>query len=378
MSMPKSDPVQILREQCAPAADMVYFNSAAHGLLPQTGRFALEQYLERLRLGATGQDFAPNVQGLRGQLAEMVGTQTPNVALCKNVAEGLNIVIRGFPWTPGDEVIVCHSDIEHPTILWAAQSLAPLGVVVRTVPVGAEGCVSVDAIASLMTAATRMVALSQVSFLTGGQIDLPRLGQLCRDSNSFLLVDAAQSVGFAPIDFDNWMIDGLVANTHKGLLGLAGLGFLCLAPQWAPQIRPLTVGAESAEGTFDNWRWAPTMRRFEVGHVNSAAAVVASAAAELLSGVGLQPISDHILHVRSCLVQALRKQGLSVVAPNASSHIVSVMPWRGSARSVVETLEQQGIKAAARGNFVRFSLHGYNTEQDVDRLALALEREHIS
>ncbi len=377
MSMPRSDVVRILREQCNPAEDLVYFNSAAHGLLPRDGVLALEQYLEQLRHGATEQEFAPSVQRLRGQLAELIGAETAQVAFCKNISEGLNIVIQGFPWQRGDEIIVCPPDTEHPTLLWAAQLLAPLGVIIRTVPASAEGLIPVEAIANSMIKTTRMVALSHVSFLTGSRVDLPRLGQFCRDSNVFLLVDAAQSVGFGPVDVETWMIDGLVANTHKGLLGLAGLGFLCLSPRWLPSIRPLSVGAESVEGAFEDWRWAPTMRRFEVGHVNSAAAVVASATVDLVRGAGLQPIQDHILHLRTYLVQALGDRGLAVVAPEASSHIVSVVPKRASPSSVVEALGRRGIKAAVRGSFVRFSLHGYNTEADVDRLVLALKQENI-
>lgn len=373
--MPEA-PLDRLRAQCwSSTGDLLYFNSAAHGLLPDCARIAVEQYLTDLQHGASEQEFSPAVERLRTNLAQWVGCADADLAFCQNVSAGLNIILRGFAWEPGRHILLC-PEIEHPTLIWAARALDPLGVKVRTVP-APRGQVLAEDVVAAMSDETQMVALSAVSYLSGGRIDLAKVGAACRQRHVFFLVDAAQSVGFARINMKEQFIDGLVANVHKGLLGLAGLGFLGVNRQWLPHIRPLVVGQESVDSRQEPWQWADSARRFEVGHRNSVAAVATLASLELLGSVGIDAIERHIVNLRHYLVNCLMAENLRVLAPDADSHIVAIEPHQGSAAELVQALSARGVKAAARGQYVRFSLHAYNVYDDVDRLLDIVRRDNL-
>ena len=49
----------------------------------------------------------------RDGFANYVGVSTDEIALTRNVSDGINIVASGFDWNPGDEVII--TDEEHPS-----------------------------------------------------------------------------------------------------------------------------------------------------------------------------------------------------------------------------------------------------------------------
>jgi selenocysteine lyase/cysteine desulfurase len=132
------------------------------------------------------------------------------------------------------------------------------------------------------------------------------------------------------------------------------------------------VGQESVKGQYDRWQWAETARRFEVGHRNSVAAIAVLASLTLLRQVSIEIVAEHIYNLRAYLVDQLRALGFLVVAPDAHSHIVSIQPANVRAADMVQKLSQRSVKSAARGPFVRFSLHGYNTYDDVDRLTKIL------
>ena len=82
--------------------------------------------------------------------------------------------------------------------------------------------------------------VTQVSNLTGNRTDLERIGRMCRENGTLLVVDAAQSAGHFPIDMERMQIDVLCFTGHKCLLGPQGTGGLAVRKGVA--IQPLLSG----------------------------------------------------------------------------------------------------------------------------------------
>ena len=61
---------------------------------------------------------------------------------------------------------------------------------------------------------------------TGRANDLASLGQLCREANVPLLVDAVSSFGAEPLDFEGWNIEACAATGNKCLHGAPGTAFV--------------------------------------------------------------------------------------------------------------------------------------------------------
>ena len=56
------------------------------------------------------------------------------------------------------------------------------------------------------------------------------------------MLDAAQTAGHYPIDFDRFNLSGLCAPGHKGLLGPSGIGLMLLRDEFAARLDPLIAG----------------------------------------------------------------------------------------------------------------------------------------
>ena len=59
--------------------------------------------------------------------------------------------------------------------------------------------------------------------------DIKALGEVIKDTNAILVVDAISSLGAINLDTDNWFVDVVVSGSQKGLMLPPGLGFISLS-----------------------------------------------------------------------------------------------------------------------------------------------------
>src|SRR6185369_11868179 len=135
-----------------------------------------------------------------------------DVYFVPNTTHGISVVAEGFPWTPGDNVVLAAE--EYPANQYPWMNLAHRGVEVRSVP-SRENRVAIDDLRDAINARTRVLTVSAVQFASGFRHDLDQLGELCRSRGVFFFVDAIQALGAFPIDVRKTPIDALAANDHK-------------------------------------------------------------------------------------------------------------------------------------------------------------------
>ena len=88
--------------------------TAARGLLPTAARAVLDGYLDRRVTGLLDKAaMFEQIESLRGRFAEFIGAGSQEIALTKNVSEGLNAIVAAYPWRAGDGVVIC-AELEHP------------------------------------------------------------------------------------------------------------------------------------------------------------------------------------------------------------------------------------------------------------------------
>src|SRR5688572_7984948 len=164
------------------------------------------------------------VEGARSKFARLVGADASDIAIVKNVSEGINAIATAISWQPGDNVVLCAA-LEHPNNIIPWTHLRRLGVEMRIVE-PLEGGIDTAAMAEAIDAHTRIVTCSSVSFAPGLRTDLAAIGSECRRRDVLFLVDAVQSCGILSLDVVRDHVDALVTSTAKGLLGLYGCGLL--------------------------------------------------------------------------------------------------------------------------------------------------------
>ncbi len=370
-----------------------YMDVSARGLLPRFARDALVAHLdERMNAELDKHAYFDTIERVRGRLAQHLHAARDEIAFTKNVTEGLAAVAASIDWRSGDNLIVC-PEIEHPANVYVWLNLQRRGVEIRMVAPRA-GTLPVDEAIARIDERTRVLACATVSFAPGFRTDLAALGAACRARGVLLVVDAAQSVGVLDDDVAALNIDALAASTQKGLLGLYGMGFLYCRREVADRLQPaylsrfgvdLGDASEADLGSFE-YRLAGGARRFDLGNYNFTAAVSADAILGYLAGFGQQAIERYALGLSHRLARGLIALGLPVSGGEPGPHLAHIVTVgemsqgghdsTSDARmqSLHDHLTAHRVKLSIRRGVLRFSLHLYNTERDVDRvLDLAAE-----
>jgi len=369
-----------------------YMDVAARGLMPRFARDALVEHLdERLYAEVDKNGYFDMIERVRGRFARHLNAEADEVAFTKNVTEGIAAIAGAIDWRAGDNLIIC-PEIEHPANVYAWLNLQRRGVELRMVA-PRSGALPVDEVAGRIDARTRVVACATVTFAPGFRTDLAALGEVCSSRGVMLVVDAAQSVGVLDNDMTRLKIDALAASTQKGLLGLYGMGFLYCRREWAERLQPaylsrfgvdLGDASEADLGSFE-YRLATGARRFDLGNFNFTAAVSADQTLAYLEGYGKAAIESYVLGLSHALARGLLALGLPVNGGEPGPHLAHIVTvgaisaghdTTGDPRmqSLHDHLAAHSVKLSIRRGVLRFSLHLYNTMQDVERV-LELARE---
>jgi cysteine desulfurase / selenocysteine lyase len=382
---PDSSVAEAYRE--FPATEhLTYMDVAARGVISRAVRAALDAHLDGCTLGsAQKDDYFALVERTRSCFAQLINAHADEVALTKNVSEGLNILAAGMPWRAGDNVVLC-PELEHPNNVYCWLNLRRLGVDVRTVP-PRDGHIPIDDMISAIDAHTRVVTASTVTFAPGFRTDIDHLGRACRERGVFLMVDAAQSCGVLHTDVAASQIDGLAVSTQKGLLGLYGVGFLYCRREWAEQMQPAYLARfgvdlgdahEAALGS-DDYTLMPAARRFDLGNYNFLGCAAAEASLAQLLTYDVREIEPYVVGLSHQLARGFLDLGLPVCggAPGAHlAHIVTVGELSSSHYGTEDErfnqlyafLHEHDVRLSIRRGVLRFSLHAYNTPKDVERV----------
>jgi cysteine desulfurase/selenocysteine lyase len=388
---PTSSAAEAYRE--FPATEhLTYMDVAARGLISRTVRTAVDAHLDGRMLGSAQKDeYFALVERTRSRFAQLVNAHPDEVALTKNVSDGLNMVATAIPWQAGDNVVVC-PELEHPNNVYCWLNLRRLGVEVRMVAPG-DGHIPIDRMIAAIDARTRVVTASTVTFAPGFRTDVDRLGRACRERGVFFMVDAAQSCGVLRTDVVTSNIDGLAVSTQKGLLGLYGMGFLYCRGDWAERMQPaylarfgvdLGEAHEAALGA-DDYRLMPAARRFDLGNYNFLGCAAADASMAQLLVYDIRNIERHVVGLAHQLAQGFLDLGLPVCGGTPGPHLAHIVTVGELSSSHYGTederfnqlyafLTEHEVRLSIRRGVLRFSLHVYNTVKDVERVLELTQR----
>ncbi len=328
----------------------------------------------------------PKLGEVRARFAKLINASADEIAVTKNVTEGLNSVAHAIDWQPGDNLVLC-LDLEHPNNIYLWLALGKRGVELRIVP-SKNDAIDAEAMVDAIDEHTRIVTVSTITFTPGFRCDLAVIGEAARAAGALFLVDGVQSCGVIDTDVERYKIDALATSTSKGLLGLAGLGFLYVAEPWIERMEPAYLGRfgiKRGEGHYSefeghDYELSPNTQRFEGGNYNwSGVAAVHASLAELLA-VGPARIEERVVELAGLLATGLAALGLPVTVPpdgTRRSHIVTIGTLgAGDTETtndprldrMARALVEGGVRFTIRKGLLRFGLHYYNDETDIERV----------
>lgn len=356
----------------------IYLNHAALSPLPAATVAAVQRSLEN-RQRFPVDDFLstdfPVLEQTRERLAQLIGaTDGSRIAFTPNTSFALNIIASGFPFAPGDEVLIFDEEFPSNVYPWLVQQAR--GVQVRRFS-GTNGCFTLDDITRALTPRTRFLALSAVQFVSGFRADLRAISEICRANGTFLVVDAIQALGQSPVCVQTDGIDALCSGCHKWLLSPQGLGFMYMSEAFQDKIAVTAKGWLSVASVWDLFDTAqplnPGMSRFEPGTFNLPAIHGLNESLKLILEAGPARIRTHILKLGDWMRAQLEPTSLRLYGPenenNRSAILTFRLPEGTSADAIQAHLIRNGVIASVRNGLLRFSPYFYNTIAEAETAA---------
>ena len=365
-----------LRRDLFPVTQRTAFlNNAGESPLSTVFHDKLSSYLATA-LAAPHERPATVRQEVRAALAALLGGAPEEYALVTSTAQGLNAVAAGVAWREGDNVVLPGGG-EHWSNTFPWLNLQPRGVEVRLAPLAADGAVPPEALAALVDARTRVVAVAHVSFSSGFRCDLARLSALvkARNAGALLVVDGIQAAGACPLNVAADGVDVYAAGGFKWLLGMPGTGFMYVRAAAQALIAPSAPGMFAADQACATAvAYHGDARRYEGGSIAYSLFHAWTAGLAVLQELGVARIHARNMALAARLLQGLAaKPHVRVLSPVAAaggrSQIVVVT--LGSAErneACVRALLAAGVVVALRAGNVRVAPNFFNSEEEIDRL----------
>ncbi|MFD9726527.1 cysteine desulfurase/sulfurtransferase TusA family protein [Streptomyces sp. NPDC059072] len=209
---------------------MPYFDAASAAPLHPVARQALQASLDEgwadpARLYREGRRARLLLDAAREAAAEAVGCRADELVFTPSgthaVHAGVSGVLAGRRRV-GDHLVV--SAVEHSSVLHAAEAHAGRGGSVTQVPVDRFGAVAAAGYAEALGASTALACLQSANHEVGTVQPVAEVAEVCREAGVPLLVDAAQSLGWGPVE-GAWSV--LAASAHKWG-GPPGVGLLAV------------------------------------------------------------------------------------------------------------------------------------------------------
>lgn len=364
-----------VRDQFLIPRDRIYLNNGTLGPSPAVVVEAVAEHARRV-----ASTYPPGVDwvDLKGAVGAFLKADPEGLVFPRNTTEAISFVAQGLELGPGDEVLT--TDHEHigglcPWELVTTRTGARLRTFSLPVPASSgEGLLEV--ILNALSAETRVLSLSHVTFTTGTVLPVEGVAKACREAGILLVVDGAHPPGMMAVDLSSWEPDFYASSPHKWLLAPQGTGLLYLGGDWRTRLWPtlasggwndLELGAQRLNhlGTFDETRMAGLL-----------------AAVEFLNTLGMDRIEGRVRFLRARLEEGLRGlTGVFVASPGSEALKAGMVSF---SLEGVDSLALQrhlarvaNIRTRVIGEYdygwMRLSTHFYNLPEEVDRTLSLLE-----
>ncbi|GAA2642533.1 cysteine desulfurase/sulfurtransferase TusA family protein [Streptomyces vastus] len=218
---------------------MPYFDAASSAPLHPVARQALvaaldEGWADPARLYREGRRARLLLDAAREAMAEAVGCRADELVFTSSGTSAVHSGVAGAlagRRRAGRHLIV--SAVEHSSVLHAAEVHRGEGGSVTEVPVLRTGAVSPEAYADALRPDTALACLQSANHEVGTEQPVAAVAAACRAAGVPLLVDAAQSLVWGPVEGD-WSL--LTGSAHKWG-GPSGVGLLVVRKgvRYAPQ-----------------------------------------------------------------------------------------------------------------------------------------------
>ncbi len=321
---------------------MIYLDSGATSFYkPRSVYEAVQKAMHTCaNPGRGGHRWAANAENVvydcREQVGKLFHCEPESVVFTANCTHALNIAIHSLV-KPGAAVAV--SGFEHNAVI------RPLYAKGANIHVAGRKLFdrldTLEEFEKVLKKGVDAAIFTHVSNVFGYSLPVKEMAALCRHYGVPFVIDAAQSAGYLPIDFESLGAAFIAMPGHKGLLGPQGTGVLLCNSDCTPILYGGT-GSASRELTMPD----ALPDRLEAGTVNVPGIAGLGAGISYIQKIGLNNIKDATHRQMIRCIGGLQKIGLHPIAGADQLGTVSFVPPRDT-EEVATELAQKGIAVRA-------------------------------
>lgn len=376
----------------------VYLDSAASAQKPRqvidaiTRTYETEYANVHRGVHYMSQKTTDTMEAAREKVRAFINAADPReVIFVRGATEGINLVASSWGrqnLTAGDEIIV--SEMEHHSNIVPWQMIGEqTGAVLKVVPVDDSGMLMMEEYRKLLSARTKMVAITHVSNALGTVTPIRDIIRIAHEKGVPVLVDGCQAAPHMALDMQALDADFYVFSGHK-IYGPSGIGVLYGKADLLEAMPPYQGGGEMIDTvTFEKTTYADLPFKYEAGTPHIAGAIALGAAVDYINAIGFDAIAAYehdLLDYATEQLGAVKSIRLIGTAPKKAG-IISFLLGDVHPHDVGTILDREGI-AVRTGHHcaqpimdrfdvaatVRASFGLYNSREDVDALVAAMGR----
>jgi cysteine desulfurase/selenocysteine lyase len=376
-----------------------YLDSAATSQKPRVVLDAMRDYYERDNANPHRGAYALSARATdryhaaRERVARFLGVSDADcLVFTRGTTESLNLVATAWGHAnvrEGDEIVVTALEHHANFVPWQQVAIAR-GARFVVCPLTSDHRVDLDALRTLVTPRTKVLAFNHVSNALGTVNPVDQIAAIGRGVGALIVCDGAQGAPHLRVGFDTLDVDFYAFSGHK-MCGPMGIGGLIGRRRILEAMPPYQFGGDMIEFVRDEEStWAALPHKFEAGTPNVGDAVGLAAACDYLDGIGLDAVLEHERALVRLATEKLRAiDGVCIYGPKPSERsgvvsfsVAGIHPHdlstvldqdgvciRAGQHCAQPLMRRLGVSATARASF-----YLYNDEADVDALVRGVLR----
>ncbi len=330
-------------------------------------------------------------ENARSYVADFINAgESSEVIFTKGTTESINLLSTVLePWvTPGDEIVV--SAMEHHSNLVPWQQLCiKRKAKLKILPVDLQGNLDLEMLNKILNHKTKLLAVTHISNVLGTVNPVKQIVKIAHDAGVPVLIDGAQGIAHAEVDVKDLGVDFYVFSGHK-VYAPMGIGVLYGRKTWLRRLPPYQYGGEMIDRvSFEETTFNQLPYKYEAGTPNVEGAIALEAALKYLKSAGKEKVFDHESKLLTAAEERLKNiEGVRIIGNAHNKAAVLSFVVNGIHHYDLGTLlDKMGVAVRTghhcaqplmdflglRGT-VRASFAMYNTLEDVDIFAVALEK----
>jgi len=380
---------------------LVYLDTAASAQRPLAVIKAVENFYRNhnanIHRGVhlLSQEATDDYEQARSKTAGFINAPSDQeIVFTRGTTESINLVAHSFlrpRLKTGDEILISYMEHHSNIVPW--QLLCEqTGAVLKVVPMNQRGELEMDALSEMLTERVKLLSVVQISNALGTVNPVAEICKLARQRGVPVLIDGAQAVPQQAVDVQALDCDFYCFSGHK-MYGPTGIGVLWGRYEHLQAMQPYQGGGEMIRHvTFEKSTFNDAPGKFEAGTPNIAGAIGMGAAVDYLQSLGMDNVAAWEAQLLAYGTQRLaqipgfrmigtaaRKAGVMsfVLGDIHANDVGTLVDLHGVAirtghHCAMPVQQFFGLAATARA-----SLGVYNTFEDIDILAAALEKTSL-